>query len=142
MTDAVGIAALLLGSVVIGGQLISVLDFELAQRLGLQEADAGSDIVHRRLELNAARWDLLVLWTAPVAGVAMLIDTSWWPWVALVAGGVYVDTGGREAAKVLGLRAEGIRVGTERERRTLFGLYALLAAAGLALIAHALVVLI
>ena len=71
----------------------------------------------------------------------MLIDASWWPWVALIAGAVCLDTGGREAAKLLALRAAGVRIGTGQARRNLFGLHALLVALGLALIAHALVVL-
>lgn len=142
MTVALGIVALLVGSLVFIGQLISALDFELAQRLGLQEKDEETDPLHRRLELSTARWDLLVLWTLPLAGVVMLIDTSWWPWVALIAGGIYVDTGGRESFKLLALRAEGVGVGTEREVRTGLGFLALLAAVGLALVAHALVVLI
>jgi len=142
MTVALGVVSILVGSIVVGGQLISVLDFALAQRIGLQERDEETDELHRRLELNTARWDLFVFWTLPLAGVAMLIDASWWPWVALLAGGICVDTGGREAAKVLGLRAERVRIGTESERRNLFGLYGLLVVVGLALVAHALVFLI
>ena len=142
MTVALGIVALVFGSFVLVGQLISAANFPLAQRLGLQEADASSDQLHRRLELGTARWDLAVLWTMPLAGLAMLVDASWWPWVALVAGGAYVDAGGREASKVLTLRSEGVRIGTAREARNLLGLFASLAVLGLALIAHALVVLI
>lgn len=141
MTVALGIVALLVGSMVLVGQLISATDFSLAQRLGLQERNGESDALHRRLELNTARWDLAVLWTLPLAGVAMLIDASWWPWVALVAGGICADAGGREAAKVLGLIARRVRVGNQRERRSLFALFGLLVAVGLALVAHALSVL-
>ena len=142
MTIALGIVAFAVGSLVIVGQLISAVDFELAQRLGLQEGDAGADPLHRRLELSTARWDLLVLWTLPAAGVAMLIDTRWWPWLALVAGGSYVDAGGREACKILTLKAEGVRVGTIQETRNLLGFHALMVAVAVALIAHSLVVLI
>lgn len=84
MTVALGIVALAVGLVVVTGQLISTLDFARAQRLGLQERDEETDPLHRRLELNTARWDLFVLWTLPLAGVAMLIDASWWSWVALI----------------------------------------------------------
>ncbi|MBK5111604.1 MAG: hypothetical protein JJE10_09665 [Thermoleophilia bacterium] len=141
MTVALGIVALAVGLVVVTGQLISTLDFARAQRLGLQERDEETDPLHRRLELNTARWDLFVLWTLPLAGVAMLIDASWWPWVALITGSACVDTGGREGAKLLALRAEDIRVGTGQEQRNLFALYGLLAAVGSALIVHALVTL-
>jgi hypothetical protein len=97
--------------------------------------------MHRRLELNTARWDVLVFWTLPLAGVAMLIDVSWWPWVALIAGGVSVDAGGREVSKFLAVRSEGVRVGTEQEGRIYVGFLALTLAVGLALIAHSLAVL-
>jgi hypothetical protein len=142
VTVALGILALLVGSIVLVGQLISAIDYSLAQRLGLQESDEQTDPLHRRLELSTARWDLLVLWTLPLAGVAMLIDAHWWPWVALIAGGAYVDAGGREASKLLALRSEGVRIGTEHESRMGLGFLALMAALGLALIAHSLVVLI
>ena len=142
MTAALGVVAVLIGSLVVVGQLISVLDFERAQRLGLQEPSAGSDRLHRRLELSAARWDVLILWILVPTGIAMLIDTSWWPWLALISGGAYVDAGGREASKVLMLRTEGVRVGTRQETRVLLGFHALMVAVGVTLIAHALVVVI
>ena len=141
MTVALGVVALLLGSVGLAGQLISVLDFELAQRLGLQEKDGGTDPLFRHLELNTARWDLFVLWTLPLAGIGMLIDATWWPWAALIAGGAYVDAGGREVFKLLALRTEGVPVGTGRETRLGLGFLTLMVAVGIALIVHALVVL-
>lgn len=141
MTIALGIVALLLGLVIVVGQLVSVVDFPLAQWLGLQEKDEGTDPLYRRLELNTARWDLLVLWTLPLAGVLMLVDSTWWAWMALVAGGIAVDTGGREIAKILGLRWEGARVGTPSEARFVRGFLAVISAVGLALVGHSLVVL-
>ncbi len=99
------------------GQVVSALDFRLAQLWGLQEKDDETDPLHRHLELNTARWDLLVIWLLPAAGVLMLLDHSWWPFVALAAAGVYVDTGGREFVKLSGLRHEGVRVGGPQEVR-------------------------
>ena len=141
VTTALGIAAVLIGSLAVAGQLISALDFKLAQRLGLQEGDQHSDRLHRHLELSTARFDVLVLWTLPLAGVVMLIGTFWWPWVALIAGGVWVDAGGRESLKLRALRAEGILVGSEQEIRLGRVFLALMVVLGLALIAHSLVVL-
>jgi hypothetical protein len=140
VTTALGIAALLVGSLAVVGQLISVFDFKLAQRWGLQEKDEYTDTLHRRLELSTARWDVVVLWTLPLAGVAMLLDTSWWPWVALIAGGVWVDAGGREYLKWVALRDQGVRIGAEPEIRLGRAFLALMVALGLALIVHSLVV--
>jgi hypothetical protein len=45
----------------------------------------------------------------------MLIGHPWWPYAAMIGGGAAVDTGGREAAKVLGLRRCGVRTGAAGE---------------------------
>lgn len=118
MLIASGIFFLLFGLFGCAGQLISAVDFRFAQRHGLQEGDGHTDPLYWALELNAARWDPFVLWTLPVAGVLMLLDHSWWPYLALIAGGVHVDAGGREMVKVLALRSHGVRVGTAKEQRT------------------------
>jgi hypothetical protein len=134
---AVGIVATLAG-LLAAGQLLSVLSWPLAQRLGLQERAAGADPLFTRLERNTARWDQFTMWWLPLAGVLMLADHSWWPQLALLGGAAYVDTGGREAAKLLALRGGGVRVGGEREQRTYLVGTAVMAAAGLAVIAVAL----
>jgi hypothetical protein len=115
-----GMVCVVFGLLGLVGQLISTVNFRLAQRLGLQEADADTDELHRHLELNTARWDLFVHWVPPAAGVLMLLDHPWWPFVALVAGAVLVDTAGREIAKIRGLRAQGVRTGSDKEIRLYF----------------------
>jgi len=125
-----GTACVLLGLVWFSGQLISTLNFSLAQKLGLQEKNDETEPLFRRLELNTARWDLVVLWTLPVAGVLMLVEHSWWPYLALVAGGVYVDTGGRETAKVLGLSKHGVKTGSRKEARLYFWFTGIMALIG------------
>ena len=142
MRIALGIVALVVGSVGFIGQLVSAVDFRLAQTLGLQEKDEETDPLYRRLELNTARWDLFVLWTLPVAGALMLAGHAWWPVAALVAGGIHVDVGGRETAKLLGLRAGGVRVGSAREIRLGLTLLPLLTFVGLALVVYSLTVLV
>ena len=124
------------------GQLISVISFPLAQKLGLQERADASDPVKQRSELYAAYWDLLTLVWLPLAGVLMLGDHAWWPYLALIGGAAYVDAAGREAAKMLSMRAEGIRIGTVAEQRLLFGTYVVMAALGLSAIVYALTALL
>lgn len=121
-----------LGGVLYLGQVISSVNFQLAQRLGLQEKPESADALAGKLELRTARWDVLALWTAPAAGVLMLVDHALWPVAALIAGAVYVDAGGREWAKIAGLRAHGVAVGSVRERALIYGTFCLLIAAGLA----------
>lgn len=97
------------------GQLISGINYPLAQRLGLQEKSEGTDPLFQRAETNAARWDSFVLWTLLAAGILMLINNHWWPYVSLVAGGIYLDGAGREVAKCISLSKEGIRIGTPKD---------------------------
>jgi len=112
------------------GQVISVVNFRLAQRLGLQEKQDNVDPLSSRLELSAARWDLLWLWTLPSAGILMLIDHPWWPFAAMIGGACYVDTGGREAAKALGLKQQGVRTGSPGEQRLVMATFVFFVAIG------------
>ena len=135
MTTVVAILCLATG--ILGlGQIVSVANLGLAQRLGLQEKPEHTDPLFTRLEVWTARWDLVVLWTLPVAGILILADHSWWPFVAMIGGGVFVDTGGREWAKYLGLRQEGVRTGSPSEQRALVIAYvAMIVVGALAIVA-------
>jgi hypothetical protein len=137
-----GVICVLFGLIGFVGQLISSVDFRLAQKLGLQETDAQTDPLHRHLELNAARWDLAVLWVLPLAGCLMLLGHAWWPFVALVAGGISVDTTGRECVKILGLREHGVKTGSKKETRLYFGFMALKLLIGVWCIAYSLATII
>jgi hypothetical protein len=139
MMTATGVVWVVFGLMVVIAQVISTVDFDLAQRLGLQEKDDDTDPLFRRLELNTARWDLVVLWTLPAAGVLMLADHEWWPWLALVAGGVCVDTAGREVAKVLGLRTHGVKTGSAAEARFLFLFFFIMSLIGVWCVVYGLV---
>ena len=99
------------------GQLISGINYPMAQRLGLQESNERTDPLFRRAEANAARWDSLVLWTLVAAGILMFMDHPWWPILSLVAGGIYLDGAGRESAKYLSLHKSGVRIGTSRQMK-------------------------
>jgi len=59
-----------------------------------------------------------------IAGILMLMDHAWWPYAAMIGGGAYVDTGGREAAKMFGLREQAVRTGTPAEQRIAMILFA------------------
>jgi hypothetical protein len=71
----------------------------------------------------------------------MLLQHAWWPYLCLIGGAVFVDAAGREAAKVLSMKAEGVRVGTHVEQALMFGTYVLMGALGLLAITLALVFL-
>ena len=138
MQTVTALLALLMWPIYLG-QWISVVDLPLARRLGLQEQPDTIDPIYARDTAGTARWDLLSMWTLPVAGVLMLIDGAWWPYLALIGGAVYLDTGGRQAIKLLGYRTEGVRVGTSQAVRRALGVYAVFVILGSIAIAMALI---
>jgi len=71
------------------GQIISSLNFELAQKLGLQEKPETADALLQRAEQYAAYWDLVTLIWLPLSGILMIINNPLWPYLntrALVLG--------------------------------------------------------
>ena len=126
MQLALGIVCIFLGIFGWLGQFVSAVNFRLAQKLGLQEAGEHTDILYQRLERNTASWDSVSLWTLPVTGILMLLNHALWPILALVAGGIHIDTVGRESAKLLGLNAEGVRIGTVTNKKIAGTLFTLL----------------
>lgn len=115
MTTVLGIICVLFGGFSWLAQLVSAVNFPLAQRLGLQEKSEGTDALYQQAELNSARWDVAVLWILPAAGILMLSGHHWWPYLGLLAGGIYLDGAGREAAKYTSLKKSGVRLGNPRE---------------------------
>ena len=137
----VGGIFLVIPGLLVAGQLVSVINFPLAQRLGLQEKAGTSDPLKLRAELYTARWDLPTLIWLPAAGALMLLEHAWWPYLCLVGGAVFIDAAGREAAKVLSMKAEGVRVGTPAEQAVMFAAYGVMGALGLIAIVLAMVFL-
>ena len=115
MRIVLGIICVLFGGFGWGGQVLSAINYPLAQRLGLQEKSEGTDPLYRRAETNTARWDSFVLWTLLASGVLMLTNNYWWSYLSLIAGGIYLDGAGREVAKLLSLSKEGIKIGTSKD---------------------------
>ena len=132
LQTTLGLVWLAIGGLLYAGQFISTVNFPLAQRLGLQEKTENVDPLIGQLERKAAGWDLVVTWIPPFAGVLMLLDQRWWPAASLVAGGIYLDAGGREWGKILGLMAHGLPVGNPKERIMIYGTFTILIVTGLA----------
>ncbi len=139
MQATLGIICIVLGMVGWGGQLVSAVAFRRAQRWKLQEKNEHTDPLFRTAELHAARWDALVLWTLIAAGVLMVVDHAMWPLAALVAGGIHLDAGGREAAKHIAFRKQSVRVGAPVNIKLAYGTFLVLALIGLVLIFYALI---
>jgi hypothetical protein len=119
-------------------QLFSSLNFSLAQKLGLQEKAQTADPLLIRAERYTAYWDLVTLVWLPIAGVFMVINHPWWPLISLIGASIYIDAAGREAAKNLSFRHEGIKAGTEQEQRLFFATYIVMVIIGLFVLIYSL----
>lgn len=132
----IGWVLVLFGGALYIAQMISSYDFSLAQRLGIQEKAENADPLFQRSERYIAYWDLLTLGWLPLAGILMIIDHAWWPIMSLLAGAIYLDTSGREAAKNLSFKHEGVRVGDDKEQRVFFPFYIVMAVIAVVVIAY------
>jgi len=119
-------------------QIISALNFKLAQKLGLQENPETADKILQRAERYTAYWDLVTLVWMPLSGILMVINHSSWPYFSLIAGAIYFDAAGREAAKNLSFNHEGINIGTAQQKRLFFSTYIIMAIIAVVVIVYSL----
>ena len=136
MQVVIGWILLILGGALYLAQVISSVNFQLAQQLGIQENPEETDNLLQRSERYTAYWDLVTLGWLPVAGVLMITNHSWWPIVSLIGGAIYLDTSGREAMKNLSFRHEGIRMGTDKQQRKFIASYFVMAVIAIVLIVY------
>ena len=123
MQAFIGWILLTLGGTLYIAQIISSINFELAQKLSIQENAGQTDPLLQRAERYTAYWDLLTLIWLPLAGLLMIINHHWWPIVALIGGAIYLDSSGREAAKNISFRHEGFKTGTNKQQKIYFSSY-------------------
>lgn len=136
MQVAIGWGLLIMGGVLYLAQVISSINFQLAQRLGIQEKPDVTDPLLQRSERYTAYWDLVTLGWLPLAGVLMIINHEWWPIMSLIGGAIYLDTSGREAVKNISFRHEGIKTGTDNQQKLFFAIYIIMAVVAVTLIAY------
>ena len=137
----IGWLLLTLGGALYLAQIISSISFPLAQRLGIQEQAGLTDSIVQRSERYTAYWDLLSLLWLPLAGGLMIIDHHTWPIIGVIGGAIYWDTSGREIAKYLSLRHEGVRLGGVAQQKLFFASYWLIMLVGLITLSYSLSVL-
>ena len=138
MQVAIGWVLLILCGALYLAQIISSVNFKLAQRLGIQENPKDTDPILQRSERYTAYWDLMVLGWLPLAGILMIVDHKLWPIVSLIGGAIYLDTSGREAVKNISLRHEGVKVGTNKQQKIFFSSYIVMAVIAILIIAYSL----
>lgn len=136
MQQLIGWILIIFPGILLIGQLISSVNFSLAQRLGLQEDPAETDPLMQRAERYTAYWDLITIGWLPVAGVLMVLNIAVWPVVAFFGAAIYLDAAGREAAKFLSFKHEGVRIGPPKQQRFFFTTYIIMAVLGVIVIAY------
>ncbi len=119
------------------GQLMSWLWPATAERLQLTEAaDSVEPAFHADVRGEAV-WDVLTLWTLPLAGVLLISGVDAWAFWGLVGGGMYVYFAGRGIFTRRAMQRRGLRVGEPAFVRTAFIGLALWGVLGLVVIAFA-----
>jgi hypothetical protein len=105
----IGWTCLILGALLYIAQLISSIDFKLAQQLGIQENPEETNSILQTAERYTAWWDLVTLGWLPLAGLLMILESPCWPVVGLVGGAIYFDTSGgkRQKSSVFERRGSG-----------------------------------
>ncbi len=112
------------------GQVTVVVVPTLATRLGLVEPEADVDPTFFADVRGEALWDALILWTLPIAGILLIVDSPWWAYFGLVGGGMYLYFAGRGIVQRLMMQRTGIRIGKPEQLKlfyavlTLWGLIA------------------
>jgi len=94
------------------GQVINALLPTLAARLGLAEPESDVDPTFFVDGRGEAIWDALILWTLPVAGILLILNSPWWVYFGLVGGGMYLYFAGRGIVVRQLMGRRGIRIGT------------------------------
>jgi hypothetical protein len=138
MQQFMGWLLIIFPGILYAGQVISSFNFPLAQKWGLQENPDDTDPILQRAERYTSYWDLLTLGWMPLSGVLMVFNNFFWPLMALFSAGIYLDTAGREAVKLLSFKHEGIKIGPPQQHKIFFSTYFIMAAFALVTLTYAL----
>jgi len=112
------------------GQALSAFAPLLAAKLGLTEAESDVDPAFYADARGEALWDTLILWTLPVAGVLLALNSAVWAYFGLIGGGMYLYFSGRLILAYRTMQRRGIRIGKPKDVKvkyvflTLWGLAA------------------
>jgi hypothetical protein len=97
------------------GQALSAFAPMLAAKLGLTEAESDVDPAFYADARGEALWDTLVLWTLPVAGLLLVLNSAVWAYFGLVGGGMYLYFSGRLITAYRTMQRRGIRIGKPKD---------------------------
>ena len=127
-----GVILTLLSSIAYFGQVLSAFWPKTAAKLGLTEPEAQVDPTFYADMRGEAFWDTAILWTLPVAGVLLILNSPLWAYFGLVGGGMYLYFAGRGILARRVMHSHGIQIGSPETLRvayiflTLWGLAAVI----------------
>jgi hypothetical protein len=107
-----GVILFIIASIGYFGQAISAFWPETATKLGLTEPEADVDPTFYADVRGEAFWDTAILWTLPVAGVLLVLNSPVWAYFGLVGGGMYLYFAGRGILVRRVMQRRGIRIGS------------------------------
>jgi len=106
-----GILLIVFGLIAWGGQVLSALTPKYAQRVGLMEQEEDVDPAFYADLRGETRWDSLTLWTLPLAGILIILNSPLWIYFGMIGGSMYLYFAGRAIFTRLELKRKGIRIG-------------------------------
>ncbi len=92
-------------------QVINAFSPTLAAQLGVTEPESDVDPTVYADGRGEAVWDAMILWTLPVAGILLILNSTLWAYFGLVGGGMYLYFAGRMIAARRAMQRRGIRIG-------------------------------
>jgi hypothetical protein len=92
-------------------QVINAFSPKLAARLGVAEPESDVDPTFFVDGRGEAIWDALILWTLPVAGILLIVNSPLWAYLGLIGGGMYLYFAGRMVVVRLALQRHRIQIG-------------------------------
>ncbi len=113
-----GIVVLIVSMIGWVGQAITAFAPQLAVKLGVTEPEAGVDPLFHADVRGEAYWDVLTIWTLPVAGLLLILGSDAWAYFGLVGGGMYVYFAGRGIFVRRMMQQRGMRIGKPDAVRT------------------------
>ena len=92
-------------------QVINTFQPDLAADLGLNEPEDEVDPAFFADTRGEAVWDVLTLWTLPLAGILLIVDNPLWAYLGLVGGGFFLYFAGRGLVVRGVMQSRGIQIG-------------------------------
>jgi hypothetical protein len=138
MITVIGIIVIIVGLIAWIGQSLAVFALPTAVRLGLfepqDEVDQSTFLFER---YSMGIMDILLAWTLPLSALLMIVERNYWPFFALVGGGVYLYFPGVFMITRIVLKRHGKKVGRQSSVRAayMFGWIWILSAATMIVLA-------